>query len=210
MSHRFRDLTLAGEENASVHSVLDDVRLQRLLTIGQEINALRSRISVATRYIRSTGTTGDAEDVVLARETLRRDLERVLDEAKELMPVVGELVARFEEQIKSLEDMRKVHEGLAKIEGLAGATTRSGELEAAAGKYREQILEIENLVGALNDLGKDLSLRREVVSCPRCSSHEISYRISSSEMGFSLYRCNKCGNAWRTRQFSMRIGSPAQ
>jgi DNA-directed RNA polymerase subunit M/transcription elongation factor TFIIS len=203
-------LKLADEEDASVRSVLADARLQRLLTIGQEINALRSKIRVATKYIGSKGATGGAEDVVLAREALRRDLERDLEEAKELMPIVDELVSKFEEQVKSLEDMRKVHEGLAKIEGLSGATTGCSELEAAASKDRERISELESLVGALDDLGKDLSLRREVVSCPRCSSHEISYRITPSEMGFSLYRCNKCGNAWRIRQFSLRIGSPAQ
>lgn len=203
-------MTLANEENAPVHSVLADDRLQRLLTIGQEINALRSKISVATKYVRSAGATAGSEDVVLARETLRRDLERDVGEARELMPVVDELVSKFQEQIRSLEDMKKIHEGLAKIEALSGTTTEHGELEAAASKDRERISELENLVGTLDDLGKDLSLRREVVSCPRCSSHEISYRITPSEMGFSLYRCNKCGNAWRTRQFSMRIGSPAQ
>ena len=210
MPHRFRHLTLTDEEDAPVPSVLADARLQRLLTIGQEINALRSKISVATKYIGGTSVTGGAEDVVLAREALRRDLERDVDEARELMPIVDELVSKFEEQIRSLEDMKKVHEGLAKIEGLTGATTGRNELEAATSKDRERISELENLVGALDDLGKDLSLRREVVSCPRCSSHEISYRITPSEMGFSLYRCNKCGNAWRTRHFSMRIGSPGQ
>ena len=203
-------MTLADEESARVRSLLADARLQRLLTFGQEINALRSKISIATNYIRNAGATGDAEDVVLAREALRRDLERDFDEAKELMPIVDELMSKFEEQVRSIEDRKKVHEGLAKIEGLSGATVGRGELEAAAIKDREQISELENLIGTLDDLGKDLSLRREVVLCPRCSSHEISYQITPSEMGFSLYRCNKCGNAWRIRRFSMRIGSPAQ
>jgi len=203
-------LTLAGEENALVHSALADARLQRLLTISEEINALRSKISVATKYIGSADVAGDSEDVGLAREVLRRDLERDFDEAKELIPVVDEFVSKFAEQISSLEDRKKVHEGLAKIEGLSGAIAGRAELEAAANKDRGQISELENLIGALDDLEKDLSLRREVVSCPRCSSHEISYRITTSEMGFSLYRCNRCRNTWRTRQFSMRIGSPAQ
>jgi DNA-directed RNA polymerase subunit M/transcription elongation factor TFIIS len=203
-------LSLADEENDSVHSVTVDPRLQRLLAFGKEINALRSKISVATQYIRSTATAGDAEDVVVAREALRRDLKRNFDEAKELMPVVDELVSKFEEQIKSLEDRKRVHEGLAKIEGSSGATAARAELEAAASKDREQISKLENLVNTLDDLGKDLSLRREVILCPRCSSHEISYQITPSEMGFSLYRCNKCGNTWRIRQFSMRVGSPAQ
>jgi DNA-directed RNA polymerase subunit M/transcription elongation factor TFIIS len=187
-----------------------DSRLQRLLAFGKEINALRSKISVATQYIRTAGTTGGAEDVVMAREALRKDLERDFDEAKELMPVVDELVSKFEAQIRSIEDRKRVHEGLAKIESLSGATTGRVELEAAASKDREQISQLKNLVGTLDDLGKDLSLRREVVLCPRCSSHEISYQIAPSETGFSLYRCNKCGNTWRVRQFSVRVGSPAQ
>ncbi len=203
-------MTPADEESARVRSLLADARLQRLLTFGQEINALRSKISVATSYIRSTGAAGNTEDVVLAREALRRELERDFNEAKELMPIVDELVSRFEEQMRSIEDRKKVHEGLAKIEGLSGATKGRGELEAAAIKDREQIFELENLIGTLDDLGKDLSLRREVVLCPRCSSHEISYQIAPSETGFSLYRCNKCGNAWRIRWFSMQISSPAQ
>ena len=203
-------MTLTDEESARVRSLLADARLQRLLTFGQEINALRSKISIATNYIRNAGATGDTEDVVLAREALRRDLERDFDEAKKLMPIVDGLVSKFEEQIRSIENRKKVHEGLAKIEGLSGATTGRGELEAASIKDREQIFELENLIGTLDDLEKDLSLRREVVLCPRCSSHEISYQIAPSEMGFSLYRCNKCGNAWRIRRFSMQIGSPAQ
>lgn len=126
------------------------------------------------------------------------------------MPIVDELVSKFEEQIRLLEDRKKVHERLAKIDGLMGATTGRAELEAAASKDRRQISKLENLIGAFDDLEKDLSLRREVVSCPRCSSRETSYWITTSEMGFSLYQCNNCGNAWRIRQFSMRIGSPAQ
>ena len=203
-------MTLAHEDNDPVRSVMADSRLQRLLAFGKEINALRSKISIATQYIRSADTTGDAEDVVMAREALRRDLERDFDEAKELMSVVDELVSKFEAQIRSLEDRKRVHEGIAKIESLSGATTRHVELEAAASKDREQISQLKNLVGTLDDLGKDLSLRREVVLCPRCSSHEVSYQITPSETGFSLYRCNKCGNTWRIRQFSVRVGSPAQ
>ena len=194
--------------NGQVSEALGDVDLQRLLTIGQEINALRSRISVATKYIGTAGFTGDAEGVVLAREALRRDLERDIDEARDLMPVIERFVLKFEEQIRSLEDRKKVHEGLAKIESLSGMTTQAGELEVAAGNDRAQIAKLENLISVFDDLGKDLALRREVVACPRCSSHEISYRIASSEMGFSLYRCNKCGNAWRTRKFSIKVGYP--
>ena len=203
-------MTPADGKSLRVRSLLADARLQRLLTFGQEINALKSKISIATNYIRNADATGDMEDVVLAREALRRDLERDFDEAKELMPIVDELVSKFEEQIRSIEDRKKVHEGLAKIEGLSGATTGRGELEAVSIKNREQIFELENLVDTLDDLGKDLSLRREVVLCPRCSPHEISYQIAPSEIGFSLYRCNKCVNAWRIRRFSMQIGSPAQ
>lgn len=214
MSHGLCDLTLADEENAQVHSVLADARLQRLLTISEEINALRSKINIATKYIGSASTTGETEEVVLAREVLRRDLERDFHEARKLMPIVDELVSKSEEQIRSLEERKKVREGLAKIEGLSGATKREraprAELDAAASKDKGQISELESFIGALDNLEKDLSLTREVVTCPRCYSHEISYRIATSEMGFSLYRCNRCENTWQTRWFSMRIGSPAQ
>ena len=203
-------MTVPDEENDPVRTVMADPRLQRLLAFGKEINALRSKISIATQYIRSAGTAGGAEDVVVAREALRRDLERDFGEAKELMSVVDELMSKFGEQMKSLEERKKVREGLARIEGLSGATTGRVELEAAASKDREQISELESLIGTLDDLGKDLSLRREVVLCPRCSSHEISYQITPSETGFSLYRCNRCENTWRIRQYSMRVGSPAQ
>lgn len=203
-------MTGADEGSTPVRTALSDARLQRLLTIGQEINALRSRIGIATRYIGSLDSSDDAEAVDLAREALRRDLERDFDEVRELMPIVDELVLEFEEQIRSLEGRRKIHQGLAKIESLSRSTAGVGELEAEEGKYRAQISELEKLIAVFNDLERDLSLRREVITCPRCSSHEISYRIAPSEMGFSLYRCNKCGNAWRTVQFSMRIGPPAQ
>jgi len=112
--------------------------------------------------------------------------------------------------MRSAEDRKRVHEGLAKIESLSGAKRGRSEPEAAAIKDREQISELENLISTLDDLEKDLSLRREVVLCLRCSSHEISYQIAPSETGFSLYKCKGCGNAWRIRRFSMRIGSPAQ
>ncbi len=203
-------MTQAEEESAPIHLLLANDRLQRLLTFGQEINALRSKISIATDYIRSASTTDDTGKVVLARESLRRDLERDFDEAKELLPIVDELVSNFEEQLKSIKERRRVHEGLAKIESLSGKGRRHSEPEAAAIKDREQISELESLIGTLDDLEKDLSLRREVVLCPRCSSHAISYQIAPTETGFSLYRCNECGNAWRIRRFSMRIGSPAQ
>jgi len=184
-------------------------RLQRLFTIGAEINTLRSKITVATKYVGNTGTTGDAEEVVLAREVLRRDLERDYAEARELMPVVDELVSKFEERIKSIKESKKVNEGLARIEGLSGVTEGLARLQEAAGKDRAKISELENLIEALDDLLKDLSMKKEVISCPRCSSNGISYRISPSEMGFSLYRCHKCGNAWRTKQYSIHIDAPA-
>ena len=52
-------MTWADEENAPVYSLLADARLQRLLNLGQEIDAFRSKMSVATSYIGRTGSTGD-------------------------------------------------------------------------------------------------------------------------------------------------------
>lgn len=167
-------------------------------------------MSIATKYIESVGTTGDIEDILLAREALRRDLERCFDEARELMPIVDEMVIMFEEKLRSLDESKKVNEGLAKIAGMSGAAKGLGELENIVNGYRGQKSEFEGMIEALDNLGKDLTMKREIVSCPRCTSHEVSYRIAASEMGYSLYRCTKCGHAWRTRRFSMLVGQPAR
>ena len=99
-----------------------------------------------------------------------------------------------------------LHQGLAKIETMGGSSLRSGDFDAAAAGDRMQIAELTNLISALDELERDITTRKEVVSCPRCSSHDVSYRISPSELGFTLYKCSGCTNAWRIQQFSMKIG----
>jgi len=203
-------LTEDDSVNPHLSLALSDQRLQRLLTVCQQINSIRSKISVATKYIEAADKAADTEDVVLAREALLRDLERDFAEATELLPIVDELVARFDEEKRSIDARERVHEGLAKIEDLSGEGGSTREHWVEAGKDKARIAELEDLIAALENLEKDLYMRKGVIFCPRCTSHEISYRIVPTELGFSLYRCNKCGNAWRTRQFSMRVGLPAQ
>ena len=152
-------LTLKSEERTGAPSVLAEPRFERLLTIGQQINDLRSKIRLATEYIGKAEPKSDVEDVVLAREALRGDLERDFEEARDLMPIVDELVAKFDEQAKSIESRKKLHQGLAKIEGLAGRSPRLNELEGSVESDRAQIAELENLISALTELEKDLTGR---------------------------------------------------
>jgi len=203
-------MTLEGEELLQVPSTLANLKLGRLLSLGREINDTRSRIKIASEHLGREWVAGSIkeglEDLALARESLRGDLEREIAQARELMPTVEVLVLRFEEQIKSIENGKKLHQGLARIEEMRGEPNGAVEYRVAAGKDKLQILELQNLIAALGDLKRDLTSRREVISCPKCSSYDLQYRITPSELGFSLYRCNKCDNSWRVQRFSMQIG----
>ncbi len=186
--------------------LLTDPRLERLLTLGREINDLLVKIKAATVYLANGGDAQDFEEVEIARNQLSRDLARDFSEAKELIPSVDEAVARLEEQSKALQNMRKMSIGLARIEGLSGTEKQKRFVEAAE-STKAKISEIENLVDALDALAKDLSSsRRTPHVCPRCSSTNVSYRITPSELGYSLYRCDNCSNAWRITEFSLHVG----
>lgn len=203
-------MTLEGEELLQVPSTLVNLKLGRLFSLGREINDTRSRIKIASEHLGREWVAGSIkegmEDLALARESLRGDLEREISEARELMPAVEELVLKFEEQIKSIENGKKMHQGLARIEEMRGVPSGATEYMAAVGRDKLQIMELQNLITALGDLKRDLTSRREVISCPKCSSYDLQYRIAPSELGFSLYNCNMCDNAWRVQHFSMQIG----
>ena len=202
----FRSLTVTTEGDVEVTSFLTDPRLDRLFGVGREINQLRSKIGAATDYIRNAPHNGDIGDVVMARESLRSELDRGVSHAKSLMPIVEELVERFEGEIRTLHERKKLHQGLAKIEGFAGTKPVSEGYESAAARDNSQITALTNLVGALDELERDLTKKKEVVACPRCSSHDVSYRITPSELGYTLYKCSACSNAWRIQQFTLNFG----
>ncbi len=194
------------EQSSKVPVALTDPRLEKLLAAGKQINALRSKIGKATQYLKAADPTADVEDVALAREALRGELDQQRRDAGELIPVVEELVSKFDQQIKTLQERRKLHQGLAKIEGMTGSTLRSDDYDAAAASDRVQISQLGNLISALDELERDITQRRDAVTCPRCSSNEITYNISLTDLGFSLYKCDACSNSWRVQQFSMKVG----
>lgn len=179
--------------------------------MGREINDTKSKIRIATDHLGKDWEAADAsnevdEDLELAREALRHDLENKIAEAKEHMPVVEELVSEFEEQIRSIEKKRKLHQGLARIEEMQGESRGAVEHRNAAAMEGTQARELQNLIAALSDLKRDVTSRRELISCPKCSSYDLQYMITRSELGFSLYKCNRCSNAWRIQRFSIQIG----
>ena len=81
-------MSVTGEQKTKVPGILSDSRLENLLSTGQLINSLRSKIGVATDYIKRAEPGKDVEDIYLAREALRGELEQQFREARELMPVV--------------------------------------------------------------------------------------------------------------------------
>jgi DNA-directed RNA polymerase subunit M/transcription elongation factor TFIIS len=172
--------------------------------MGREINDLRVKIKAATGYLTTEQQAEDFEAVEVARNQLARDLSREIAEARELMPVLDEMVYKLREQQGDLENVRKMSIGLARIEGLSGTGRRREFLEAAESS-KAKIAALENLIGSLDLLHKDLvSSRRAPHICPRCSSARVSYRIALSDLGYTLYRCDECANAWRITEFSIQ------
>jgi len=188
---------------------LGDPRLERLLSIGQEMNEIQAKIQSAIKFLKEPHPKEEEEAVQLAKDELYRDLVRNSAEAKELLPVIDEIVSELEEQMKAFEGRRKVNLGLAKIEGLSG-TGKQSMFEAEASDLRGKALEVQNLIGALDSLERDfLVVRRSPIQCPRCNSSKVAYRIMPSETGYSLYRCGECTNAWKVTEFRMKLG-PAE
>jgi hypothetical protein len=180
-------MTVNDEEAPPARSALVNPRLERLLAIGREMNDIRFKIKLANDFISRGGLTGDVEEVSLARGALREDLEREASEARELIPIVDELVSSFEREVGRIDERRNLHEALAKIEGLSGFGIGAATLEGEASRDRARAAELQNLVAALDELIQDFTQRRELIVCPKCSSHDVGYRITPSEFGFTLY-----------------------
>ena len=197
---------MSTTETPAVGPLLTDPRLERLLTVAKEINDLLAKITAASNYLADPKGTEDFEEVEIARSQLSRDLARGYSEARELLPSVEEVIVRLEERAKDLENARKMSVGLARIEGLSGTGKQKRFLEDAE-TTKAKVSEIENLIDALGALQADLSsVRRTPRSCPRCSSSRVSYRLTPSELGFTLYKCEDCDNAWRITSFTLRSG----
>jgi DNA-directed RNA polymerase subunit M/transcription elongation factor TFIIS len=194
------------EKSKEAMNFLSDPRFERLLTVAQQMNDLRAKVRTATDYIMSSEDKKDVGDVEVAREELVRTLDKNFEEASKLMPVIEEIVGKYQEQLHTLHKARKLNVGLAKIEALSGSGEKSRDLEEVALSESAQIIQIENLVSALDALEKDLTTRRkEAVSCPRCNSRSVTYRILPSDMGFTLYKCNECSNNWRITQYTLKF-----
>ncbi len=190
---------------AVVSAYLTDPKLERLLTIGKEINDLLFKINSATEYLAKSGAAEDFEAVEIARTQLARDLSRDFAEAKAIMPAMDEAIDKLEEQKREQENVLKMYVGLSRIEGLSGSA-KLKSFEESVVSTRVKIAEIDNLVDALDALQADLgTTRKKAHVCPRCSSARVSYRITPSELGYTLYKCDECGNAWKITQFTIHL-----
>jgi DNA-directed RNA polymerase subunit M/transcription elongation factor TFIIS len=193
-----------ASDTAVATSLLSDPKLERLLTIGKEINDLLFKISAANEYLAKGNDAEDFDAVEMARKQLARDLSKEFAEAKVLLRTVDEAIGKLAEHKREEENVLKMYVGLSRIEGLEPTEKRSS-IEDRAASTRTKIVEIDNLIKALDALQVDLGTARlRAHFCPRCSSHRISYRISPSELGYSIYKCDQCGNAWKITQFSVR------
>ena len=186
-------------------SMLSDPRLERLLTIGKEINDLLVKIRAASTFLSGETSAEEFEEVEMARGQLARDLSREYAEANALLPPIDDITSTLLAEQKGLDNTRKMSMGLARIEGLSGSG-KQRKLMEAANAAKSKVAEVENLINALDALHKDLGTsRRAPHLCPRCTSAKVAYRITPSELGYTLYRCDECSNAWKITQFSLRI-----
>jgi len=193
-----------ANDSAVITSFLSDPRIERILTIGREINDLLYKIKAASDYLSGDTRAEDAEEVELARSQLAREISSEWREALELLPALNETIEKLEIQERELVGAHKMNVGLARIEGLSG-NVKQRHFSEAATNAQIRISEIRNLINAMEALEKDLSaVRRAPHLCPRCSSAKISYRITPSELGFTLFKCDECGNAWKITEFSLR------
>ncbi len=192
---------MSGTATASL--LVNDPKLERLLTIGKEINGLLVKINAATAYLARGEAPVDFEAVEIARSQLARDLSRDYVEARELFPALDEMIGRLQEEKRLLENVHKMNVGLARIEGLSG-TEKQRQFSEVAESTKAKVGEVDNMIRALDELQGDLGTsRRQPHLCPRCSSAKLSYKITPSELGYSLYVCDDCGNAWRIARFSI-------
>jgi len=193
-----------ANDSVAVTSFLSDPRIERILIIGKEINDLLFKIKAASNYLAGDAAAPEAEEVELARGELAREVSREWREAMELLPALGETIEKLEIQERQLVSAHKMNLGLARIEGLSGRDKLKHFSEAAK-TAQVRTSEIRNLINALEALERDISsARRTPHICPRCASGRVSYRITPSELGFTLFKCDECGNAWKITEFSLR------
>jgi DNA-directed RNA polymerase subunit M/transcription elongation factor TFIIS len=193
-----------ANDPAVIASFLSDPRIERILTIGKEINELLYKIKAASDYLKVDVLPQDAEEVELARSHLSREVSSEWKEALELLPAVSETIDKLEVDERVLVNAHKMSAGLARIEGLSGRG-KQNQFSQAALAAQVRISEIRNLIHALEALEKDISsVRKAPHLCPRCTSAKVSYRITPSDLGFTLFRCDECGNAWKITEFSLR------
>src|SRR5713226_1107227 len=114
-----------------IASFLSDPRIERILTIGKEINDLLYKIKAASNYLSADARAEDAEEVELARSELSREISRDWREALELLPALNETIEKLEVQERELVSARKMNVGLARIEGLSGKEKQRHFSEAA-------------------------------------------------------------------------------
>jgi DNA-directed RNA polymerase subunit M/transcription elongation factor TFIIS len=189
---------------AIVTSFLSDPRIERILTIGKEINDLLYKIKAASNYLSGGAPADEAEEVELAKGQLAMEVSSQWKEALALLPALDETIEKLETQERQLVSAHKLNSGLARIEGLSGREKQKHFSQAAA-TAQVRISEIRNLINAMEALEKDFStVRRAPHMCPRCASAKVSYRITPSELGFTLFKCDECGNAWKITEFSLR------
>ena len=187
-----------------IASFLSDPRIERILTIAKQINDLLYKTKTASDYLLENSQAEDAEEVELARSQLAREISGDWKEALELLPALEETIEKLEAQERQLANARKVSVGLARIEGLSGKD-RQKHFSEAATTAQVRMAEIRNLINAMKALEKDLgTVRKSPHMCPRCASGKVSYRITPSELGFTLFKCDECGNAWKITEFSLR------
>jgi beta-phosphoglucomutase-like phosphatase (HAD superfamily) len=120
----------AALDLASAEVLLVDPNLERVLTLGRKINDLLYKITAAAKYINQGSP--DSVEVEAARSELIRDLSRDMDEARDLLPGLDELVSKLEEKGKRLENARMVNAGLARIEGISGSGKQKEFAEASS------------------------------------------------------------------------------
>jgi DNA-directed RNA polymerase subunit M/transcription elongation factor TFIIS len=198
------DRLSTANDAAEFASFLSDPRIERILTLGKEINELLYKIKAASDYLAGDAPVQEAEEVEMAKSYLSREVSIEWGEAMELLPAVGEAIDKLEVEERELVNSHKMNAGLARIEGLSGKG-KQRQFSEAASKAQVRVSEIRNLIHAFEALEKDISTARKAPHlCPRCASAKVSYRLTPSELGFTLFSCDECGNAWKVTEFSLR------
>jgi DNA-directed RNA polymerase subunit M/transcription elongation factor TFIIS len=197
---------VVNTDTTAVSSILADPRLGRLLTIAQQMNDLLSKIQTASTYLSEIPEAEDFEAIYLSKIELGHDFNARANEARHFQPAVDEIILNLKVQKRELESKRQMSLGLAKIEGLSSKAKERDFINTAR-RLEGQHKELESLIRVLEAFTEDLSTpRRTPVTCPRCGSPSVSYQITPSDFGFTLYKCNKCTNAWKTTSFTIHLG----